>query len=148
MALDTLAQVTPDLVGIPAADKPFDTLADDAVFLSTAAKTWLHSQPGATLPVTVGAQAIALRVAGSLLHAHTGQRIGVMDIGAAQWRSDIRAKDWVGNPVGEALGYDLHDPDARKIVQRIISSCIARGSLRSVRGKTVQRKDAIFVEMT
>ena len=48
------AQVSPDLIGIAAEDKPFDTLADDAIFLSPAAMSWLDLKPGANLQVRVG----------------------------------------------------------------------------------------------
>ncbi|SHL84785.1 putative ABC transport system permease protein [Nitrosospira sp. Nsp11] len=78
--------MTPDLIGIPAEDKLFDILADDAIFLSPAAMEWLDVKLGDPLQLRVGTQAITLRVAGGLTRARAGQRIGVMDIGAAQWR--------------------------------------------------------------
>ncbi|MEC5160660.1 putative ABC transport system permease protein [Janthinobacterium sp. CG_S6] len=78
--------ISPDLIGAPAADKVFDTLADDALFLSPAALAWLKLDAGATLALQEGTRAVALRVAGSLQRARVGQRIGVMDLGAAQWR--------------------------------------------------------------
>jgi putative ABC transport system permease protein len=78
--------MTPDLIGIPAEDKLFDILADDAIFLSPAAMEWLGLKLGDPLQLRVGTQTITLRVAGGLTRARTGQRIGVMDIGAAQWR--------------------------------------------------------------
>ncbi|SCX54243.1 FtsX-like permease family protein [Nitrosospira sp. Nsp1] len=78
--------MTPDLIGIPAEDKLFDILADDAIFLSPAAMEWLGVKLGDPLKLRVGTQAITLRVAGGLTRARAGQRIGVMDIGAAQWR--------------------------------------------------------------
>ena len=80
------ATMTPDLVGVPAADKPFDTLADDAIFLSPAAMTWLNTRVGNQIQLRVGSHLVSLRVAGGLMRARAGQRIGVMDIGAAQWR--------------------------------------------------------------
>jgi len=79
-------QVTPDLVGIPEEGKALDTLADDTIFLSPAAMEWLQVKSGDTLALMIGAQSVKLRVAGGLLRARTGQRIAVMDIGAAQWR--------------------------------------------------------------
>ncbi len=82
------AFVSPDLIGAPAADKVFDTLADDALFLSPAALAWLKLDGGATLALQEGTREVNLRVAGSLQRAGVGQRIGVMDIGAAQWRFD------------------------------------------------------------
>ncbi|MDQ3185546.1 MAG: ABC transporter permease [Pseudomonadota bacterium] len=80
------ADIAPDLIGIPAEDRLFDILADDAIFLSPAAMEWLKVKRGDPLQLRVGTQAITLRVAGGLVRARAGQRIGVMDIGAAQWR--------------------------------------------------------------
>ncbi|MDL1867673.1 ABC transporter permease, partial [Betaproteobacteria bacterium PRO4] len=80
--------MTPDLLGVPAEGKPMDTLADDAIFLSPAAMEWLSVKQGDTIEVSTGAKRVQLRVAGGLARAHPGQRIGVMDIGAAQWRFD------------------------------------------------------------
>jgi putative ABC transport system permease protein len=78
--------IAPDLLGVPAADRPFDMLADDAVFLSPAAQAWLGVRTGATLAVRAGTADVPLRVAGPVLRARSGQRIAVMDIGALQWR--------------------------------------------------------------
>lgn len=78
--------MAPDLIGIPAEDKLFDVLADDAIFLSPAAMEWLGVKQGDTLNLSVGTRTVALRVAGGLRRARAGQRIGVMDIATAQWR--------------------------------------------------------------
>ena len=81
------AAVQPGLIGRPAnaaGITPF--LADDAIFLSPAAMTWLGARPGDPLVVQVGLQTRRLRVAGTLAATGGGQRLGVMDIGAAQWR--------------------------------------------------------------
>jgi len=83
-----VAAITPDLVGIPAEDRPFDTLADDAIFLSPAAMEWLSVKQGDSLLLSLGTKSVTLRVAGGLVRAHAGQRIAVMDIGAAQWHFD------------------------------------------------------------
>jgi putative ABC transport system permease protein len=80
------ADIAPDLIGIPAEDRLFDILADDAIFLSPAAMEWLKVKRGDLLKFRVGTQTITLRVAGGLARTRAGQRIGVMDIGAAQWR--------------------------------------------------------------
>lgn len=80
------AAIAPDLIGMPDEDRPFDMLADDALFLSPAAMEWLKVQQGDSLRFQVGTRTITLRVAGGLTRARAGQRIGVMDIGAAQWR--------------------------------------------------------------
>ncbi|MDB5933910.1 MAG: multidrug transporter substrate-binding protein, partial [Massilia sp.] len=84
--------ISPDLLGVPAPDRAFDVLADDAVFLSPAAMTWLNTAAGKTIALRSGAADLPLRVAGPLLRARAGQRIGVMDIGAAQWRFNRSGK--------------------------------------------------------
>ncbi len=88
LGIDVLraAAIAPDLIGLPSAGKPYDSLADDAIFLSPAAMEWLKLKPGELLPLRSGTQTITLRVAGGLTRARAGQRIAVMDIGAAQWR--------------------------------------------------------------
>jgi putative ABC transport system permease protein len=90
LGLDTFraAAITPDLLGTPADDRLFDTLADDAIFLSPAAMEWLDVQEGDALQLNMGTKTVTLRVAGGLVRAHAGQRIAVMDIGAAQWHFD------------------------------------------------------------
>lgn len=109
--------IAPDLIGMPAEDKTFDTLADDAVFLSPAAMEWLQVAQGDTLEFLVGTQTVPLRVAGGLVRSRAGQRIAVMDIGAAQWhfgrighlsRIDIKLIAGVNRAAfKQALGEDL-----------------------------------------
>ena len=82
------AAITPDLLGIPAEDSQFDTLSEDGIFLSPAAMEWLAVQQGDRLTLTLGAKQVTLRVAGGLVRVPSGQRVGVMDIGAAQWHFD------------------------------------------------------------
>lgn len=78
--------MAPDLIGIPGEDKLFDVLGDDAIFLSPAAMEWLGVEQGDSLQLRVGTQTVTLRVAGGLRRVQAGRRLGVMDIGAAQWR--------------------------------------------------------------
>lgn len=78
--------IAPDLLGVPRQDSPADLLADDSVFLSPAAQSWLQLQPGGALTVRAGTADVSLRVAGPVQRARPGQRFGVMDIGALQWR--------------------------------------------------------------
>ena len=59
--------------------------ADDAIFLSPAAQSAYAARPGDTLDVSSGLARASLRVAGSV-SVPAGQRLAVMDIGAAQWR--------------------------------------------------------------
>lgn len=80
------SQIAPDLVGVPAAQHPLDTLADDTIFLSPAAQQWLHTAPGQHIALQSGTSTVSLRVAGGLVRTRPGQRIAVMDIAAAQWR--------------------------------------------------------------
>lgn len=80
------ALIAPDLMGVPAEDRPFDTLMADSVFLSPAAMAWLQVKAGDTLTLLSGTHPVRLRVAGSLLRARAGQRVAVMDIGSAQWQ--------------------------------------------------------------
>jgi putative ABC transport system permease protein len=80
------AQISSDLLGLPEEGKTLDRLAGDAIFLSPAAMEWLQIEPGGLLQLHAGLQTITLRVAGGLVRARAGQRIAVMDIGAAQWR--------------------------------------------------------------
>jgi putative ABC transport system permease protein len=80
------AAITPDLVGVSAADRPADMLADDAIFLSPAALEWLGLKSGDRLQLQAGAALVTLRVAGAIARARPGQRIALMDLGAAQWR--------------------------------------------------------------
>ena len=82
------AMITPDLLGVPESDHPFDALMHDTVFLSPAAMQWLNLKSGDTLQVLSGTHEVKLRVAGSLLQARTGQKLAVMDIGSAQWQFD------------------------------------------------------------
>ncbi|WP_241022234.1 ABC transporter permease [Burkholderia sp. Ac-20353] len=80
--------VTPNLIGRTgnAGAGRLDLLDPDAVFLSPAAIAWTGLRPGERLAVQVGLQSVVLRVAGSLPASGEAVRVGVMDIGAAQWR--------------------------------------------------------------
>ena len=78
--------IAPDLLGVPAEGRGADVLADDTIFLSPAAQSWLELRDGALLTLRAGTRDFSLRVAGPVQRARPGQRIGVMDIGAAQWR--------------------------------------------------------------
>ncbi|MES2901898.1 MAG: FtsX-like permease family protein [Pseudomonadota bacterium] len=78
--------VTPGLIGASRSGDVFDTLAGDAIFLSPAAASWLGREAGGAVTLRLGTADVTLRVAGGLPQARPGQRIGVMDIGAAQWR--------------------------------------------------------------
>lgn len=78
--------IAPDLIGVAEPGRRLDTLADDAIFLSPAAMDWLQLKTGDILALQAGTLPVSLRVAGTIVRARPGQRIAVMDIGAAQWR--------------------------------------------------------------
>jgi len=109
--------ISPDLSGVPAKGRAFDILADDALFLSPAAQSWLGKAGGDMLPLRAGTRDFSLRVAGPVLRARSGQRIAVMDIGAAQWhfsqvgkltRVDLKLRDGVDRNIFERqLATDL-----------------------------------------
>ena len=80
------AAISPDLLGVSEAGKPFDTLMADTVFLSPAAMEWLKLKTGDQVKLISGTRLVSLRVAGSLLRARAGQRLAVMDIASAQWQ--------------------------------------------------------------
>jgi putative ABC transport system permease protein len=58
----------------------------DAILLSPSAAEWLKLRPGDRLDVQVGTRTVTLKVAGLLPQGAYRQRLGVMDISAAQWR--------------------------------------------------------------
>jgi putative ABC transport system permease protein len=82
-------RVTQELLGMPRDEEGeggSSLLADDAVFLSPAAQSWLGVAPGESIVLQAGLEPVKLRVAGSLPGARPGQRLATMDLGAAQWR--------------------------------------------------------------
>jgi putative ABC transport system permease protein len=94
VAIDALRAgfISPDLLGVPGEGHSADVLADDVLFLSPAAAAWLGKRTGETLLLRSGTRDLLLRVAGPVSRARSGQRIAVMDIGAAQWRFDRLGK--------------------------------------------------------
>jgi putative ABC transport system permease protein len=80
------SRIAPDLTGVPSPDRPFDTLASDTMFLSSAAQQWLHVKTGDDVALQSGTSIMHFRVAGGLVRTRPGQRIAVMDIAAAQWK--------------------------------------------------------------
>jgi putative ABC transport system permease protein len=112
VGLDALraGMISPDLSGVPQKDRAADVLGDDTLFLSPAAQTWLGVRTGDTLVLRAGTQDVPLRIAGAILRARSGQRLGVMDIGALQWRFkrlgklsrvDLKLRDGVDRAVFE-----------------------------------------------
>lgn len=82
-----LARVTPLLLPRPdKVDERFAALADDAVFVSVAARQTFGLKPGDSMRLQVGTTQVSLRVAGDLPAAGETRRLAVMDIAAVQAR--------------------------------------------------------------
>jgi putative ABC transport system permease protein len=79
------AQVQPSLLP-ERSTLVLDLFDADAVLLSVSAAEWLGLKPGDRIDVRVGTQAVPLKVVGLLPQGAYRQRLGVMDIAAAQWR--------------------------------------------------------------
>src|SRR5262245_51925051 len=58
----------------------------NAILLSPAAAAWLELKAGDELRIQVGTATLPLKIAGLLPEGAYRQRVGVMDIAAAQWR--------------------------------------------------------------
>ena len=80
------AAVTPSLLPAAGPGSGSPLFADDTIFLSAAALQSLEIEVGDTIRVQAGLETVQLRVAGTVPGAAAGQRLAVMDIGAAQWR--------------------------------------------------------------
>jgi putative ABC transport system permease protein len=63
-----------------------DLFADNAILLSLPAARWLKLSTGDTLRIMVGTTTVPLKVIGMLPEGAYRQRIGVMDVAAAQWK--------------------------------------------------------------
>ncbi|SAL44896.1 outer membrane-specific lipoprotein transporter subunit LolC [Caballeronia peredens] len=85
-------RIAPDLTGAPSPQVPLDVLANDAIFLSPAAQTWLGTRDGAQIELQSGTSPVRLRVAGGIARTRPGQRIAVMDIAAVQTRFAFAGK--------------------------------------------------------
>lgn len=80
------AHVQPELI-VAAPRDMLDLLRSDALFLSPAAADWLGVKEGDRVALQVGLSEVSLRVAG-FLRASGRERLGVMDIAAAQLALD------------------------------------------------------------
>lgn len=138
------AAISPDLVGVPAEDRTFDTLADDALFLSPAAMTWLGVKTGDTLSLRAGTATVSLRVAGGLTNARAGQRIAVMDLGAAQWRFNRLG---VLSRLDLQLQRGVQREDFRKALARDLGSGFAVGETADQEQRTSNMSRAYRVNL-
>jgi len=112
--------IAPDLMGVPGEGQMVDILADDALFLSPAAQSWLAKARGDTLRLRAGTAEVTLRVAGPIQRARAGQRLAVMDIGALQWRFDRLGKL-------SRVDLKLRDGVDRAAFQRRLAAQLERG---------------------
>ena len=74
-------------------------------------------------------------------------RAAQRSVAGGKWRADSQAKDWVGNPIAEALGLDPHDKDARASVKKTLEMWIANGMFKSVKGADAKRRPKDFIEV-
>ena len=88
VGLDMLraAAVTPNLLGQGRNKGAADPFDDKTLYLSPAALRDSGSRVGDTIVVTAGGRAAPFTIAGDLPGVQGEQRIGVVDIAAAQWR--------------------------------------------------------------
>lgn len=92
LGLDLLrsAPATPSLVATPLAGAAFEdreaVFSDDGIALSAAALQALGRRPGDSLDVIAAGHAARLRITGTLPGVSEDQKVGVLDIAAAQWR--------------------------------------------------------------
>lgn len=81
------AQISPALLGVPAAEEDaLALLADDALFLTLAAQRWLGVETGEELLLQSGLEVVPLRIAGGIPGARSRQRFATLDIATVQWR--------------------------------------------------------------
>ncbi|WP_182083863.1 FtsX-like permease family protein [Aureimonas sp. ME7] len=97
LGIDVLraARVSPSLVGLGAQgvdQNRADAFSPDALFLSRAALTATGAKVGDTVPVSANGRSVPLRIAGTLDGSGETERIGTIDIAAAQWRFDRLGK--------------------------------------------------------
>jgi putative ABC transport system permease protein len=93
LGLDVLraARVTPTLIGLNAQgvdQNRAEVFSADALFLSRAALAGTGAGIGDTIKVSANGRTVPLRIAGTLDGAGDTERLGTIDIAAAQWRFD------------------------------------------------------------
>lgn len=62
-----------------------------------------------------------------------------------EWREDIRAGNWVGHAVAQAMELDLNDPKDKNIVKRVVHMWCKTGVLQIIQQQDAQRKMRAFV---
>ena len=67
-------------------------------------------------------------------------------VDAGQWRADVRAQNWVGLAVAEALGLDPEDEQAKSKIKGLLKIWIKNGVLIEVEGKDEKSRTRTFVK--
>lgn len=62
-----------------------------------------------------------------------------------EWREDIRASNWVGHAVAQAMELDLDDPKDKNTVKRVVHLWLKTGVFKMVQQQDAQRKMRAFV---
>lgn len=75
------------------------------------------------------------------------QAAAMAAVAAGQWRENLQAKEWVGNPVAEAMGLDVTKTADKAKVAGLIKRWLAAGLLVVVTGKDSKGNDRPFVEV-
>lgn len=64
---------------------------------------------------------------------------------SGQWREDIRASNWVGHAVAQAMELDLEDPKDKNVVKRVVHLWCKTGVFQIVQQPDHQRKMKAFI---
>ena len=137
-------RVAPDLTGVPRPQASLDVLAGDAIFLSSAAKTWLGAHDDGYVELQSGTSPVKLRVAGGIARTRPGQRIAVMDIAAVQTHFAL---------VGKLSRVDLQlargvDRDAfRQTLQRELGARLVVTETQDIESRTDRLSRAYRINM-
>jgi len=137
-------RVAPDLTGVPRPQASLDVLAGDAIFLSSAAKTWLGAHDGGYVELQSGTSPVKLRAAGGIARTRPGQRIAVMDIAAVQTHFAL---------VGKLSRVDLQlargvDRDAfRQTLQRELGARLVVTETQDIESRTDRLSRAYRINM-
>ena len=137
-------RVAPDLTGVPRPQASLDVLAGDAIFLSSAAKTWLGAHDDGYVELQSGTSPVKLRAAGGIARTRPGQRIAVMDIAAVQTHFAL---------VGRLSRVDLQlargvDRDAfRQTLQRELGARLVVTETQDIESRTDRLSRAYRINM-
>ena len=137
-------RVAPDLTGVPRPQASLDVLAGDAIFLSSAAKTWLGAHDDGYVELQSGTSPVKLRAAGGIARTRPGQRIAVMDIAAVQTHFAL---------VGKLSRVDLQlargvDRDAfRQTLQRELGARLVVTETQDIESRTDRLSRAYRINM-